>query len=303
MRFDELVTYVRIVERGSLSAAARATRQSLATVSRQLRGLEDELGVSLCRRTTRRLVVTQEGQRFYEHAALILRQIEEAKGVTAGESRSESLTVSLPITIGQELVLPRLPALLQAHPRMRVEVRLEDRLSDFLADGVDLVVRAGVPVPDSGSLIATPLFHFRRVLVAAPSYLRRHPKIVGPAALAGHDGLLQSSAAAGLGTWALERPATGERHTVEVRARIVSTTPSVLRQAAIEGAGVALLPDWLVARDLQSKRLRAVLSQWVSTEVTVWALYRRELRGTPGIRAFLEALPPFEASTTSAGTT
>ncbi|MCG5052868.1 MAG: hypothetical protein KA712_07900 [Myxococcales bacterium] len=104
--------------------------------------------------------------------------------------------------------------------------------------------------------------------------------------------MLQASAAAGLGSWALERPATGERHTVEVRARIVSTTPSVLRQAAIEGAGVALLPDWLVARDLQSKRLRAVLSQWVSTEVSVWALYRRELRGTPGIRAFLEALPP-----------
>jgi DNA-binding transcriptional LysR family regulator len=282
-----LATFVKIVERGSLSGAARATGQSLPTVSRQLRALEAELDVALALRTTRRLTVTEDGLRLAEHARRALAELELARhGV--GARAEQKLVLSAPVTLGQHLVVPKLAALLKRRPGLKLEIRLEDRVAELLAENVDVVVRAGVAPPDSAELIARPLATFRRVVVASRSYLRARGTPKSPRSLAAHDCLQQVAASGVIDTWALVRGDVIER--VRVAGRLASTAPQVLLEAARSGLGIALLPSWLVEDDLRARRLVRLLTDWQSAEVTAYALYRRGLRGAPALDALLEAL-------------
>ncbi len=287
MEFAELSTFVRIVELGSLSGAARATGQSLPTVSRQLRSLELELDSELALRTTRRLTVTEAGQRLYEHARRALNELERAKSV-AGTRASEKLVLSVPVTLGQCLVVPQLAKLLTSRPGLRLEVRLEDRLTELLAENVDVVVRAGLTPPDSPDLIAQPLFSFHRYLVAAPSYLKVHgaPKTVE--GLANHECLLQLSVTSGPDRYRLQT--ADEERVVNVSGRLAASAPQTLHEGARAGLGIALLPSWLVREDVEARRLKRVLSDWQSAEITAYAVYRRSLRGSAGVKAFVAAL-------------
>ncbi len=287
MEFAELSTFVRIVELGSLSGAARATGQSLPTVSRQLRSLETELDSQLALRTTRRLTVTDAGLRLYEHARRALNELEHAKSV-AGARATEKLVLSVPVTLGQFVVVPQLAKLLASRPGLRLEVRLEDRMTELLAENVDVVVRAGTSPPDSPDLIAQPLFNFHRLLVAAPSYLRARaaPKTVE--GLATHECLLQLAGASGPDRFVLH--AAGEERVVSVSGRLAASAPLTLLEAARAGLGIALLPSWLVREDLEAKRLKHVLSAWQSAQISAYAVYRRSLRGSAGVKAFIAAV-------------
>jgi DNA-binding transcriptional LysR family regulator len=282
-----LATFVKIVERGSLSGAARATGQSLPTVSRQLRALEAELDVALALRTTRRLTVTEDGLRLAEHARRALAELELARhGV--GARAEQKLVLSVPVTLGQHLVVPKLATLLKRRPGLKLEIRLEDRVAELLAENVDVVVRAGVAPPDSAELIARPLATFRRVAVASRSYLRARGTPKSPRSLSAHECLLQVVGSGVSDTWALARGDRIER--VRVAGRVASTAPQVLLEAARSGLGVALLPAWLVEEDLRARRLVRLLTGWQSAEVTAYALYRTGLRGAPALDALLEAL-------------
>jgi DNA-binding transcriptional LysR family regulator len=283
----ELESFVQIVERGSLSAAARATRQSLPTVSRHLRALEVELDTPLAHRTTRRLVVTEAGQRLYEHARRALAELEHAKR-GAGVRAEEKLVVSMGVTLGQHLFVPRLAQLLKERPGLRIEVRLEDRLTELLVENVDVVIRAGVAPPDSAELVAQPLATFRRSVVAAPSLLRAHGAPASPSALTELPCLVQIGVAGMLDRWRLVK---GEREdVVEVSGRLTSTAPQVLFDAACAGVGFALLPSWLTDAPVRARRLVRVLKGWESADVTAYAVYRRRLRGSAAVRAFCDVL-------------
>lgn len=286
---DRMATFVRIVEAGSLSAAARDRGLSLPAVSRQLGALEDELGAPLVARTTRRLHVTDAGRRWYEHCVRLLRDLEEARAdiAASGEVRG-ALSVSAPISLGARCVVPRLPDLAARHPALVIDLRLEDRVVDLLGDGVDVAVRGGVALPDSAVVLAHPLFTFERVAVASPAYLRRRGSLAHPADLARHAALLQRGPAGTAQTWTLLCAET--RHDAAVRGPLSCNAPLVLRQWAVEGAGVALLPDWLVAADLATGALRRVLPEWSSPRIHCWALTRADLRGSPAVRALLDAL-------------
>jgi DNA-binding transcriptional LysR family regulator len=294
MNLEQLAAFVRIVETGSLTAAARATRQSLASVSRHLMALEEDLGVELARRTTRKLVVSGAGLELHQRALRILGDVEAARTTLRAGKLRGSLSISLPVTLGQHLVVPRLGPLLARHPGLSLEVRLEDRLNDLVAEGIDLVVRAGTPLPDSAAFIAAPLLRFRRVLVAAPSFAKAVAKSLrGPAGLSRLDCLVQVGATGPQRRWTLEEQGpTGpsRAQTVEVQGRLSSTAPLVLLQAALDGAGVAFLPDWLVAQHLEGRGLSRLLPRWSSGPLTAWAMYRQELRGSPAVRALLEAV-------------
>jgi DNA-binding transcriptional LysR family regulator len=283
----QMATFLRIVDAGSLSAAAKAQRLSLPAVSRQLNALEEELGVPLLLRTTRRLQVTEAGRAWYAHCTRILREIEEAR-----ESLSErsigTLTVSAPITIGMHYVVPRLLQLAQQSPKLSVELRLEDHLVDLLADGVDVAIRAGVAMPDSPSLIARPLHQFRRVLVASPSYLSAHPAPKSPEGLRGHSCLLQVNEQRALTRWRLCQKETEAE--IEIKGNFRATAPLALREAALAGLGIGFLPEWLIAQDIAAQRLRRVLTGWEGAHVTIWAIYRAELRNAPRVQAFLAAM-------------
>ncbi len=286
----QMVTFVRIVDGKSLSSAARARRISLAAVSRQLRALEAELGASLIVRSTRRLHVTEAGRQWYAHCVRVLREIDEARAtITNTRSVRGSLVVSASLTFGLQLIVPRLARLTERHPHLVIDLRLEDRLIDLVGEGVDVAVRAGSPPPDSTAYVAHRILAMDRILVAAPRWVRKHGAPREPSQLARQPCLVQVTPAGATVRWRLCRGDHDE--TVEVRGHVRSNAPIALRDLALDGAGIAYLPDWLVAADLAAGRLQRVLPGWASPSLVAWAIYRAELRGAPRLRAFLEALP------------
>jgi DNA-binding transcriptional LysR family regulator len=286
---SQMATFVRIVETGSLSAAARAQRLSVPAVSRQLRALEDDLGAALVLRTTRKLKITQAGQNWYAHCTRILRDVDSARAVVSVARAARGLlTVSAPVSLGLAHVAPHMPALLKRHRGLTVDLRLEDHLVEPVTDAVDVVVRGAMQPPDSASLVAQPLLSFHRFVVAAPAYLRRHGEPREPAALARHECLVQLGGAGPLSTWRLFRD--GEEQAVPVRGALRISAPLAIRDAALAGLGVAFLPDWLVDTELAAGRLQRVLAAFTSGAITAWALYRAELRSSPRVRAFVDEI-------------
>jgi DNA-binding transcriptional LysR family regulator len=285
---DRMATFVRIVDGGSLSAAARGARLSQAAVSRQLAALEAELGARLIVRSTRRLQITAEGRRWYEHSVRLLRELDDARAELAGGGGPRGrVVISAPITVGLAHVVPRLERLSQRHRQLEIDLRLEDHVIDLVGDAVDVAVRAGLAPPDTTAIVAHPLLRFRRVLVAAPSYLRRRPRPRHPRDLAQHDGLLLSGRV-GAAPWRfIRRDAPAEACEVAPRPRLRCHAPLVLREWAVAGAGVALLPEWLRGSE---RELIELLPEWTTPEVPIWALHRAEMRGAPRIRAVIAAL-------------
>jgi DNA-binding transcriptional LysR family regulator len=284
-----MATFVRVVDAQSLSAAARALRLSLPAVSRQLSALEAELGATLIVRSTRKLHVTDAGREWYQRCVRVLGEVEEARDAVRGtKSVRGRLVVSASLTFGLVVVVPRLDRLANQYPQLVVDLRLEDRLVDLVGEGVDLALRAGLPPPDSTGYVAHPIASMRRILVAAPRWLRNHGVPREPRELAKHDCLVQVTPAGNVVRWSLHRQDAAE--TVEVRGRTRTNAPIALRELAVRGAGIAYLPDWLVSDELARGTLKRVLPEWASTSIPAWAIYRAELRGAPRVRAFLDAL-------------
>lgn len=287
-----MTTFVAVVEGKSLSAAARAQRLSLPAVSRQLRALEQELGISLITRSTRRLRVTDAGQRWYEHCRRVLREVDDAVGaMREGGGAHGRLVVSASLTFGAAFIVPQLQKLSEKHPQLVIDLRLEDHLVDLIGEGVDVAVRSGSPPPLSTAYVAQRIFDMQRVLVAAPRYLRKYGSVREPEQLTRHAGLIQVTPSGVIVPWALRFRDDAEERTPHVTGRIRTNAPSALRSLALDGAGIAYLPEWLVSADIRAGALRRVLPEWASVSLTSWAVYRAELRGSPRLRAFLDALP------------
>ena len=285
----QMRTFVRIAETGSLSRAAKSLRLSLAAVSRQLAALERELGVSLVLRTTRRLALTEAGRAYHLEATRVLGAVERARETVRGSRRVEGrVVVSAGVTIGLHTVVPLLPRLAARHPGLVVDLLLEDRNQDLVQDAVDLAIRVGDSLVDSTSIVAQRLGTFRRILVASPGYLEAHGTPRTTSELQRHATLVQPQLEPASGVWRLAR--RGELEVVRVHGKLACNAPLALRELALAGLGLALLPDWLVAEELSTGRLRRVLPELASPEVPVSALYRVEQRGWPRLRPVLEAL-------------
>jgi DNA-binding transcriptional LysR family regulator len=313
---SRLHTFVRVVDAGSMSAAARSLRLSVPAVSRQISALEADLGAALLVRTTRRLHLTEGGRRFHERSLRILRELDAAReDMRSNEAVCGRLVVSASMTFAMNLVVPCLPALAKRHPALDIDLRLEDRVVDLLSEGVDVAIRGGLEPPNSDAVIAQPLLSFPRCAVASPRYLRRRGRPRTPADLARHDCLVQLGAAGPIDRWRFVRgregppanvgetrtAAGGEAVEVEVRGRLRLSAPLALRDLALAHLGIAWLPEWLVQRELADGRLERVLADWPSALVPTWALYRTELRRAPRVHAFIAALRA-PADTTPAST-
>ncbi len=288
----KMATFVRVLEAGSLSAAAKQLRISPAAVSRQIATLEAEVGTELLARTTRKMAVTPAGQRYYERCLRILREVDEAQAI-GRDAIAGPLRISAPVTYGIESLAVRLNELVLAHPALQVDLRLEDQVIDLVLEGVDIAIRVATLPPVSTEIIAHRLTEFRRVLVASPVYLRKRGEPKTPEALAKHAAL-SHAVDASPAHWQLT---DGERTArVGVMVRTASNAGHVLRELARAGAGIALLPAWFVAADLASKRLRQVLGSWSSPPVQVHALYRAQHRNEQRVRLVVEHLRTAYAS-------
>lgn len=280
--------FVRIVDTGSLSAAARSARLSLPAVSRQLAALEKQLGTSLIVRSTRRLSVTDAGRTFYGHAKEALREAEQAMAAArTARSVSGRLSVSVSFAFGLHYVVPRLERLVRRHPALHVDLHMDDVVVDLLAQGVDVAVRAAISPPDSTAYVAHPVLAIRRVVVAAPSYLRQRGTPKEPGDLREHECLTMLMKQGG-SPWRFMRD--GKHVDVDVRGHVRASTPAALAALARAGVGVAQVPEWLVSEDLPAGRLRQVLPGWDMPGSGTWVIHRVELRHTARVRAFVEAM-------------
>lgn len=284
---SQMATFVSVVDGNSLSAAARAQRLSLPAVSRQLAALESELGTPLVIRSTRRLRVTDAGQKWYRHSLRVLAEVEEARqAVRPGKTAYGTLVVSASLTYGSVILVPKLARMAEKHPHLTVDLRVEDQLVDLVAEGVDVAIRIGSPPPDSTAFVARPIQTMERVLVAAPRWLRKHGSPRTPAELSRRECLLQVTPRGVPIRYRLRRDEREE--VIEVRGHVRSNAPIVLRDLAVRGGGIAYLPEWLVMPELARGELRRVLPGWASPPITAYAVFRTELRDTPRLAALLE---------------
>ena len=284
-RIAAMQSFVRTVERGSFAAAAAGTGLSATMIGNHVRFLEARLGALLLHRTTRRQSLTELGRAYYERCRGILLDIEaaEAFAETVRATPRGLLRVTAPVVLGTT-VLPRLFAeYLRLHPEVQVDLVLQDRRVDLLEDGIDAAIRAGT-LPDSG-LIARALAPLQMVVCAAPAYLAAHGAPETPGDLAQHD-CLEFAHAAAPGMWRLDG-AEGEV-TVAVSGRLLVNSGQALRLAALEGIGIGMMPDVLVADDLAEGRLVRLLADHAAPSLTLHLLTLPDRQPTPKLRSFVE---------------
>jgi DNA-binding transcriptional LysR family regulator len=293
-RFDAMNVFVRVVEAGSLSAAARAIPMSLTSVSRHLSALETQFGMQLLRRTTRHIALTNEGRLFFERAKSILAELDEV-GTLLSMGRSEPagrLRIAAPTLLGRTVIAPLLPCFLARHAAVAVELLLIDRAVNLVEEDIHLAIRVG-RLPDS-ALVARKLGDVRMIVCAAPSYIERRGTPCSPDELRQHDCLVFSDQP-GPVDWRFK--SAGTRHSARITGRLWANALDVLTAAAIDGAGIVRTPSWQVAEDIQSGRLRRILQDYETTPAPVNVLFERARRTSPSVRAFLDYL--VEATETS----
>lgn len=274
-----LASFVRIADSGSISRAARSLRLSVPMASRHLRALEEDLGVALVRRTTRRMDLTDAGAELLPRARRLLRELDEARhDVRPTQEASGLLVISAPVSFGLAQIAPLLPKLLERYPRLSLDMRFDDRVVDLLGEGVDLAVRVGVTPPDSPFLVARRLATYERVLCATPAFLKKHRPVKSVDALASIPCVIFGGAT----RWQFET-VEGPK-SVMVEGRVRSNNVLALRQAALAGLGVVELPRWLVVGDLKARRLVRILEGVVPVRVSVLGLIHVEARPSNALR-------------------
>jgi LysR family transcriptional regulator for bpeEF and oprC len=284
----DMLTFAKVAELRSMSAAGRALDLPKATVSRAVARLETGLGARLLERSSRHLALTETGTVFLRHCQRVAEEIEEAEAAV-GELQSTVrglLRVAAPVTFGRAVLTGLLPGFLQAYPELRMELELTNRTVDPIEEGFDLIVRPG-PLADS-SLMARELGQGPYGAVASPGYLQGHPPIRHPQDLQTH-GVIDFFAGVSPQCWGFER--NGDEVQVSVQARLDLNDASMRRDAAIAGVGVALVPLLLCHEAIAAGQLRHVFEDWKSTRVAhLYALWPSRRNQSPRLRAFLDFL-------------
>jgi DNA-binding transcriptional LysR family regulator len=289
-KLKAMAMFTRIVEAGSLSAAAQDSGVSLSAVVRALAALEDSLGARLLHRTTRRIALTEEGREYHERCRRILAEVDEAEAALTERRQRPSgrLAITAPVTFGRLHVAPVLTDFLAAHPDMRADLLLVDRVIDLLEEGLDLAVRIAA-LPDS-SLVATPVGTCRRVLCASPDVAAAHA-----AALQHPSGLaqLRSIRMTGLDS-GQEWLFTGGGPAVRVRLTEVFSTNQVdaALEACRKGLGCGRFLDYQVRDDLAAGRLVRLLPQWEPQAVPVQLVFPHTRLLSTRVRTFVDWAGP-----------
>jgi DNA-binding transcriptional LysR family regulator len=286
LKLDGIASFVAVAESGSISEAARRQRLSKSVVSERLAELERGLGATLLRRTTRKLTFTEHGIAFLERARRILQEVEDAAADVA-EGQGEltgPLRVSAPVTFGRMHLGPALYPFLQRHPGIELTLDLDDRRVDAQADGYDAVVRHG-EIEDS-RLVAWKLAASRRHLVASPAYLAQHGSPATMAELAEHRGIFYANR--GVGDWRF-RSRDGA---VVLRGRIglLVNNGDVMRDAALAGVGLAMLPTFIVGEALRTGALVALDVGFEPENEFLYIAHAEGRRPSAKLKAFADCL-------------
>lgn len=257
----EMQTFLEIVGRGSLSAAARSLGAVPSTVSARLAALEGRLGVRLLARSTRQLRLTEEGEHYLIDCRRILDEIERSEaciGRYRGSLRG-GLRVTAPSDLGRGRLRRVLDTFVEAHPRVTLHLHLSDETVDLVRGGFDLALRVGRP--RGGDLVARKLVRGRRVVCASPGYWARRPRPATPQELVGHECLLWNANGQNEASWSFA--GEGGPFAVRVQGRRSSNDGELVRAWALAGLGVAQKSRWDVERDLDTGQLETALDDFV----------------------------------------
>jgi DNA-binding transcriptional LysR family regulator len=299
-RLDDLALFLRVLDQGSISAAARSLDISVAVASQRLQRLERRLGVRLLQRTTRQLHATPEGRLLADQGRVLVEGLDAlaADLRQSAEGVSGTLRMTMSAAFGREYISPLLPEFMARHPRLRLFAHLSDELVDVVGAGYDLAIRIGAL--DDSSLVARRLASNRRLLCASPDYLRRRGRPRTPADLAGHECVLLSGRNGRQDVWRFT-DRRGREHTVRVQGRFETTLGELVRDAVLAGQGIALHSLWHVHEELAAGRLEAVLPDYRLPESGIWAVTPQRRLVPPRVRAFTDFLmeklgdpPPWE---------
>ena len=287
---EDLRVFITVVRKSSFAAAAQALDASPAYISKRMRLLEEGLGIKLLHRTTRRVVVTQEGERIFHWAQRVLDDMEhllQEAQITRREPRG-LLRVSSSFGFGRNVVAPAFSQLARRYPELQLRLEVFDRLVDIASEGFDLDVRVGDEI--APHLIARHLANNHRVLCAAPDYLVRRgmPRTLDD--LAAHDCIVIKERDHPFGVWKLRSGA--QERSVKVTGTLSSNHGEMALQWAIDGHGIVLRSQWDVATHIASGRLVQVLPEWLQP-ANIWAVYPQRLERSAKVRVCVEFLQTY----------
>ncbi|HIJ38544.1 MAG TPA: LysR family transcriptional regulator, partial [Rhodospirillaceae bacterium] len=263
-------------------------RISKSVVSRQIATLETYLGARLFHRTTRSLALTEIGQAYFERCARILADIDEANMSvnTLQAAPRGRLRINAPMSFSILHLAPLLPIFLERFPQLDLDLAMNDRIINLIEEGFDVAIRIG-KLEDS-SLICRQLAPARLAVCASPDYLAKFGEPKTPEELADHCCLSYSNLSTA-DEWKF-RNSDGQRRPVEVKGRLRVNNADVLREAALAGSGIVMLPTFICGRDLQSGRLVSVLNNFILQDIAIHAVYPHNRHLSPKVRAFVDFL-------------
>lgn len=294
-RFDDMRSFITVVDAGSFTAAADQLGVAKSAVSRRVSALESRLGVQLMRRSTRRLSLTTSGQQFYEHSARLLADLDELESAVAqdhGELRGR-LRVALPLSFGLHHMPVPICDFSRLHPNVEFDLDFNDRRVDLVEEGWDMAIRIG-DLADS-SLVARRLFAAKVVLVASPDYLARRGTPDSPRDLADHACLTYSNLPDPR-RWHYDEPG-GRQDSVAVGKGMSASSGDFLCRAAVAGLGIAMQPTFIVHAALRAGDVVTILDDYRWARSTGFAVYPPTRHLSHRVRAFIDFLAAHFAGT------
>lgn len=269
-RLAAMDAFVRVVDTGSFTSAARLLRVGQPAVSKMIAQLEERVGTKLLLRTTQGLTPTEAGENFYEHAKRAVEEADEAeaKARGSGATLSGRLRISGAVTFVRLHVVPLLPKFLATHPDLDIEVFMDDRNVDLVEAGIDVALRMG-DLQDS-SLTARKIGKSPRLVVASPQYLESFGEPASPEDLTAHQAIIYDLRGGGT-VWNFRQGSA--QSTAIIKGRIRLTAAEGVREAVFAGMGLAVASEWMFAPELASGKVRRVLKDWDLPPVDLWTVF------------------------------
>lgn len=284
-RFAAMETFVRVIEAGSFSAAARLLHVGQPAVSKTVAQLEQQLGVRLLLRSTHGLTPTEAGRNYYERARRALEEVEEAELAArgAGSALTGRLRICAAVTFARLHVIPRLPRFLHQHPALDVDIVLDDRNIDLIEQGIDLALRMG-RLADT-SLTARKIGEGPRLVLATPEYLAHAGMPQSPGELADHQVVIHELGQ-GDTPWTFHR--AGTQVTVSTHGRLRTNAAEGVREGVLAGLGLAISSAWMFAPELASGAVVPVLTDWSLPTIDLWTVFPSGRQMSAKARAFAQ---------------
>ena len=283
-RLTAMETFVCVVESGSFSAAARLLNVGQPAVSKSIAQLEERLAVRLLLRSTRGLTPTEAGHAFYERAKRAIEEADEAEFAARGSAGALSgrLRISAAVTFARIHIIPRLPALLERHPELNIDIVLDDENIDLLERGIDIGLRIGV-LGDS-SMTARKVGHTPRYVVGTPAWFAKAGEPRVPADLQSHQAIVYEQGGGG-SVWSFKQGSSETAVVVNGRVRV--NAAEGVRAAVLADMGVAIASEWMFSPEIASGAVKRVLADWELPGVDLWAVFPSGRMVSAKARAFV----------------